>query len=164
MKKNWCFCLLFKYVLISILFGLIDLGWLDEWVVPKCGLKAAILHRIKSQKNTDPVSNLIHYRMHCYSMIMNWLLAFQISFNCHSVDISSLTVCLLEKWIPSDMSGGSKFGWSNTVYSKHATLLLQRTCPVTQSANCRTGTFLRHVQLPFFSSMSKTSTSSKCKL
>jgi hypothetical protein len=34
-----------------------------------------------------------------------------------------------EKWIPSDISVGSKHG-GNTVYFKHATLLLQLTCPV----------------------------------
>ena len=76
----------------------------------------------------------------CYSTIRKWLFAFQISFNCHSINISSLTVYPYEKWIPSDMSRGSKCGWSNTVYLKHATLLLQLTCLVTRCTNCRTGT------------------------
>jgi len=31
----------------------------------------------------------------------------------------------LKKWIPSDMSGISECGWSNTVYLKRATSLLQ---------------------------------------
>jgi hypothetical protein len=85
---------------------------------------------------------LIHCRMHCYSTIRKLLFAFKISFNCHSINISFLTVYPLEKWIPSDMSRGSKCGWSNTVYLKHAALLLQLTCTVTQAANCRTGTYL----------------------